>query len=406
MITSKKIDKVDNCSITVPDGSSYVVFPNSSLPFNVRDVTKASSVSCAVKLLSVSVGRKGPYVLTVASTEGEEQNKTFLRVQESAKLWPTSLDTVYQGEDFFMKMTVNVTDLTECHVVYPVGSNSMDVIVSKGENPFPEGQCGICVSNVQVTNSGFWKLYSVDSAQNSYVAEKRIKIYGNDGVFLQKSLQLGSENAIAIYSSDLQSDITYCFSKSVDGTLSELQYGGCSLPKSTITDNDAKNYSFKLGLKGKVEEVESTLQVSVHPAEVSSEYKPIETSVSTAASGSINMLCRLWSTDKITDDEDNKVSLCRFVRPDGTGVQVSEGVANKNYGYFGDGLNTQRYKDCGLTIYSPAEGDYGTWKCYLYWKSKLRLGELEVGDKTGALPANFKIQNFLSVFEYKNTFFM
>ncbi|XP_063234597.1 uncharacterized protein LOC134537755 isoform X2 [Bacillus rossius redtenbacheri] len=367
MITSKKIDKVDNCSITVPDGSSYVVFPNSSLPFNVRDVTKASSVSCAVKLLSVSVGRKGPYVLTVASTEGEEQNKTFLRVQESAKLWPTSLDTVYQGEDFFMKMTVNVTDLTECHVVYPVGSNSMDVIVSKGENPFPEG---------------------------------------NDGVFLQKSLQLGSENAIAIYSSDLQSDITYCFSKSVDGTLSELQYGGCSLPKSTITDNDAKNYSFKLGLKGKVEEVESTLQVSVHPAEVSSEYKPIETSVSTAASGSINMLCRLWSTDKITDDEDNKVSLCRFVRPDGTGVQVSEGVANKNYGYFGDGLNTQRYKDCGLTIYSPAEGDYGTWKCYLYWKSKLRLGELEVGDKTGALPANFKIQNFLSVFEYKNTFFM
>nr|CAD7194682.1 unnamed protein product [Timema douglasi] len=77
-------------------------------------------------------------------------------------------------------------------------------------------------------------------------------------------------------------------------------------------------------------------------------------------------------------DNSDEASFCRFLHPNGTGLLMTDGVGNSQYSYYGEGLNSKLYRDCGITIHKPTVADNGVWNCYIYWNEKLRIGRLQV----------------------------
>ncbi|CAG2063322.1 unnamed protein product, partial [Timema podura] len=59
-------------------------------------------------------------------------------------------------------------------------------------------------------------------------------------------------------------------------------------------------------------------------------------------------------------------------------ILMTDGVGNSQYSYYGEGLNSKSYRDCGITIHKPTVADNGVWNCYIYWNEKLRIGRLQV----------------------------
>nr|CAD7416053.1 unnamed protein product [Timema poppensis] len=85
-------------------------------------------------------------------------------------------------------------------------------------------------------------------------------------------------------------------------------------------------------------------------------YKEVKTLISKSESGEWNLLCRM-----LIGDNSDEASFCRFLHPNGTGLVMTDGVGNSQYSYYGEGLNSKLYRDCGITIHKPTVADNGVW---------------------------------------------
>nr|CAD7573124.1 unnamed protein product [Timema californicum] len=169
--------------------------------------------------------------------------------------------------------------------------------------------------------------------------------------------------------------IKYCLTKDSDGIFSKIEKNNCvSSIITPVTDTDAGNYSYKIALDGRMREVDTTLMLSVHQDDKpSGTYKEVKTLITKSESGEWNLLCRM-----LIGDNSDEASFCRFLHPNGTGLLMTDGVGNTQYSYYGEGLNSKLYRDCGITIHKPTVADNGVWNCYIYWNEKLRIGRLQV----------------------------
>nr|CAD7430993.1 unnamed protein product [Timema monikensis] len=252
-----------------------------------------------------------------------------------------------------------MTNMTECRVVFFDGSNMTDILLLENKT------------------DSFIKYKGSDYKQGKRPQRRSRKIKEEMGGTDSSKCASERRRVEESVGGRAEGDGCILLNKPITGwkQLMVVMKKNCvSSIISPVTDNDAGNYSYRIALDGRMREVDTTLILSVHQDDKPSEtYKEVKTLITKSESGEWNLLCRM-----LIGDNSDEASFCRFLHPNGTGLLMTDGVGNGQYSYYGEGLNSKLYRDCGITIHKPTVADNGVWNCYIYWNEKLRIGRLQV----------------------------
>ncbi|XP_043483174.1 uncharacterized protein LOC122511769 isoform X2 [Leptopilina heterotoma] len=266
------------------------------------------------------------------------------------RIIPTILE-IQEGEDMQLQLLANLNDEISCYLRTPNHAN----INLKGEDEFPEddrirywsenNRCGVKVKNVGKNDEGWWRLTSKNLNETIQDAVN-VKILDKISLI---------ENKVSILSGlDYQLILAYRskFCKvnhpSLKNELVDIADENCIIDINKPTEANAGIWRAEVGVKGKIHEIPSIVNVNISSNEnIIYGYKQ--------EPKFLRLYCNIPNYESEPD-------FCRFSQTNKSQValQLSDGLRKGRFGYYGNGLEK---KECGLTIEDPTPEDFGTWHC-------------------------------------------
>ncbi|XP_019696670.1 uncharacterized protein LOC105182583 isoform X2 [Harpegnathos saltator] len=280
-------------------------------------------------------------------------------VDAERRILPTSVE-VQEGQDVQVQLLQILKDETSCYVRTPL-LNTCNLKVAGSEKNascddrmyyWPvNGACGFYVKNVQKQDHGFWRLISQN--ENSKVVDVVMITVLDQFDASAESLEITKGMTYTLTFSDINE---YCIVRNPHEPFSVIVNNVCGVEIEKVSTVDHGNWSAIIGVRGRIEETMKMINVSVFSEHVSSGYT---ISVDPEA---VHLYCNYQALDK-------HLTLCRFTKSsvDQVGFRLREGMRKGRYEYYGSGLDAG---ECGLTIQSPEEKDYGLWYCLINTPNK------------------------------------
>ncbi|XP_046431578.1 uncharacterized protein LOC124185158 [Neodiprion fabricii] len=267
---------------------------------------------------------------------------------------------IREGEDLQLRLTSALPNMVSCYVKTPLlTSFNLESGESDSSNRInywtENGECGVRARSVTKDDTGRWRL-TAKNASHTLVDATFVEVLDKVSES-EKSYDI--ESGLE-YTLMLKENTKYC---SVDQPHSEVTLlvgGECKVELQQPTAAIRGNWKATTGVVGQLQEIPAKVELNVYQDQLAVGY------VIHHDSNTINAYCNLRDSEK-------ELEFCRFVRPDSTqtGYQLSEGLHSGRYGYYGAGLKNG---ECGITIETPTQEDYGQWQCSVGVKDEVPFG--------------------------------
>ncbi|KAG7207953.1 hypothetical protein KM043_009538 [Ampulex compressa] len=271
------------------------------------------------------------------------------------RILPTTIE-IREGEDVQVHLTNTVDEETSCYVKTPKGircnlkvqNDEPDAICNERIKYWSiNNYCGIQITNVHKTDSGWWRLTSTNSQNKRIVDAVEIKVLDKyNTTEADVSIISGLKYTLAFREVD-----KFCLVQGPHGQDQSIVKDKCSV-QLTSASADSGTWNAVVGINGQIEEVIKEKNVHVFKEQLHSGHE--------FSNNALHLFCNLKAHEK-------KLNFCRFSRSsltfaNETGLRLRDGMRKGRYAYYGSGLTNG---ECGLTIESPEANDYGEWYCMI-----------------------------------------
>ncbi|KAG6448739.1 hypothetical protein O3G_MSEX005668 [Manduca sexta] len=260
--------------------------------------------------------------------------------------WPHQLNVVV-GHEALLKLQLddNLVNQRSCVLTTPTGLTFN--ILQPPNNRYESWSdgCGVRVKNVQKTDEGRWRLTATKGNDT---------ITGWSEVHVQAGVPeyTGSPISIRDGESHTQVELTslnnsYCL-VSQPFSESSLVPGHCSVTLDRATRAIQGNWNVLLGIPGQVSELHVERRITVEAERLNTGY------IHDTETNKVHLYCNILHTKK-------NITFCRFQKTSDTiGYNIVDGLGDGVHSYYGDGFLKRH---CGMTIETPTEHVFGTWRC-------------------------------------------
>ncbi|XP_032686685.1 uncharacterized protein LOC116851428 [Odontomachus brunneus] len=271
------------------------------------------------------------------------------------RILPTEVE-VQEGQDFQAHFPKVLSDEATCYVRTPLLVNCNLKLPDSEKNATCDERihywsvnsaCGFYVTNVQKEDNGMWRLTSQNDDER-VIDVIIVNVLDKFNIELETKVELTKGMAYTFTFPDVEK---YCIMQNPHDPSSIVVNNECSVEIEKVSATDTGTWNAIVGVRGQIEEVVKKINLSVFYEHVKSGY------IISSDPEAIHIYCNYISME-------NRLNMCRFAVSsiNQKGLRLREGMRKDRYEYYGNGL---KMGECGLTIRSPKENDYGIWHCLL-----------------------------------------
>lgn len=405
---------VVRCTVETNTGLEFLLLPNDgSWPTGISQKLMPEVRTCDMHMTFPTIGQSGVWTIRAYTQSDEEEIETIKRfnvqfpeenevvdeieneiedevedeIEDEVEddkvpvkdvparrvdVVPSHTISIFPGNSLTLRLVNYYENLTRCIATSPDGEK-FDVLNSV--NNFlndirPFNQCGVLV-RANYSHAGSWRLDA--TIDDDTIGE--IRYFGDFDVQVRSLSTIETEPTVtyALRGAPASvrigpSDAVTCQLRNPRGKNFPLRSGNCQANIPIVTNVHEGVWTASYSLRGRVNVVEEEMRLVAYDDD------SLNAAVTTTDNGEINLLCSV---------RDFSFSFCQFVTPNGTVLNIFEGIGNDRYVYYGGGTQsasmlTEQTHECGITILKPDSSDHGAWKCILGTSSELSGSVLRV----------------------------